>query len=551
MARLNAMEILIVEDSPTQAEDLKYMLERRSYAVSVAKNGKEAFESMRGHKPDLVISDIMMPEMDGFTLCKRIKAEDDLRDIPVILLTALSDTEDILKGLECGADNFITKPYNEKYLLDRIHRVPSAAGTGKEEQTKTGVEILFREQRYFINSRREHILDLLLSTYETAVMKNRQLRIAQQELKVLNEQLEYKVRERTAELAESEERYRKVLETAQEGIWFLDAEARITFVNRSLAAILGYKEEELLGCSVYEFMDEPSISEFRPRLERRTGTAEQFDLRLRTKDGSTVFAIISINSRLDRDGQFIGSVSMLLDITERKRLESIAQAASLMDNIGYIFSGVRHEMGNPINTLKTILTVLRKNFNNFSAVEAMNYLDHAIAEIGKMEFLLKSLKNFNMYENLEPEKIEMNAFLRRFLTLVEDDFRAKGIKLEASLTDESITALADPRALQQVLLNLMINAADAFEERQEPAIKLFLYRIKDTILIKVEDNGRGIPEENRKNLFKPFYTTKAKGTGLGLVMVKKMMAKMNGDVEIFSQAGQGTAVNLFFPGCRE
>ncbi len=372
--------------------------------------------------------------------------------------------------------------------------------------------------------------------------------------KMLEEALERRVKERTAELAESEERYRNVLETAQEGIWFLDPEARIIFVNRSMASMLGYGEEELLGRSAYDFIDEVSLPEFRARFfERQTGLAEQSDLRLKARDGSTVFAIMSVNSRLDGEGRFIGYVSMVLDITERKRLESVAQAASLMDNLGYVFSGVRHEIGNPINTLKITLAVLRKNFENFSVEKTKNFLDQAAAEIGKMEFLLKSLKNFNMYEHLELEKIEVSAFFEKFLALVEEDFRRKWIKVEAGFPNEGVTACADPRALQQVLLNLMTNAADALEGIQQPVIRLTVRQVGERqvagqaggrVLIEVEDNGRGIPEKDFKNLFKPFYTTKAKGTGLGLAVVKKMMIKMKGDVEIISREGKGTTVRL-------
>ena len=374
--------------------------------------------------------------------------------------------------------------------------------------------------------------------------------------KKLEEALERRVAERTAELAESEERYRKVLETAQEGILFLDPEARITFVNGSMALMLGYSEEELLGRSAYDFIEESSLPGFRARFfERQTGMAEQSDFRLKGRDGSTIFAIMSVNSRLDGEGRFIGYVSMVLDVTERRRLESVAQAASLMDNLGYVFSGVRHEIGNPINTLKITLAVLRKNVDIFPAEKTKSFLDQSMAEIGKMEFLLKSLKNFNMHEHLEPEKIALSAFLEKFLDLAEEDFSRKGIRVECGLPDnlpeKGITVHADPRALQQVLLNLMTNAADALEGTPQPVIRLHIQQIArqagETVLIEVEDNGRGITEKDFKNLFKPFYTTKPKGTGLGLAIVKKMMIKMNGDVEISSREGRGTTVRLSLP----
>src|SRR3989337_4364013 len=117
----NGVEILIVEDSPSQAEQLKHILEQHDYSVSVAINGKEALALINKHKPTIVISDIIMPEMDGYELCRQIKADENLPNIPVILLTSLSGpTTDVIKGLESGANNVIMKPYNEEYLLSRI-----------------------------------------------------------------------------------------------------------------------------------------------------------------------------------------------------------------------------------------------------------------------------------------------------------------------------------------------------------------------------------------------------------------------------------------------
>ncbi len=205
----NHFEILIVEDSLTQAEQLKYILEQHDYRVSVVHNGKEALAFMSRHKPKLVISDIIMPEMDGYGLCKHIKSDSNLKDIPVILVTALSDTEDVINGLECGADNFIVKPYDEKYLLSNVRHILINKELGTKESVKMGMEIFFKGKKYFITADRLQILNLLLSIYETAVQKNLELIKAQEELKILNGQLEEKMIERTADLkAEIAERKR-------------------------------------------------------------------------------------------------------------------------------------------------------------------------------------------------------------------------------------------------------------------------------------------------------------------------------------------------------
>lgn len=183
-------EILIVEDSPTQAQKLKHILEQQKYHVRVARNGKEALELMRQHLPAMVVSDIVMPEMDGYELCRQIRNDERLTTVPVVLLTSLSDPADVVKGLECGADNFVTKPYDEPYLLTRIRYIFANWHLRELERTRMGIEVFFAGRKHFITSDRLQILNLLLSTYETAVQKNHELIKAQEELKRINEELD-------------------------------------------------------------------------------------------------------------------------------------------------------------------------------------------------------------------------------------------------------------------------------------------------------------------------------------------------------------------------
>ncbi len=210
------LEILIVEDSRTQAEQLKYILEEHDFQVVATRNGREALEALRQRKATLVITDVTMPEMDGYELCRRIRADQHLADLPVILLTSLSDPEDVFKGLECGADNFITKPYEPNYLLARIHYLLGNAHLRTRDKMQISTEVFLAGQRHVITSDRAQILNLLLSTYEAAVQKNRELAKARDELSKLNEQLEDKVARRTASLAdEIAERNRAEAEVRQ------------------------------------------------------------------------------------------------------------------------------------------------------------------------------------------------------------------------------------------------------------------------------------------------------------------------------------------------
>jgi DNA-binding response OmpR family regulator len=210
----DTVAILVVEDSRTQAEQLKSLLEQKRYRVTAAENGKQALALLGECRPTLVITDIIMPEMNGYELCKRIKSDEKTEGIPVILLTALTNSEDVIEGLACGADNFITKPYSEEYLLSSIEKILAGTRLRKSERVRIGVEISFGGKSRFITADQQQMLSLLISTYEAAVHRNNELVQTQGELRALTERLEDRVEERTAALsAEIVERKR-----AQEAI---------------------------------------------------------------------------------------------------------------------------------------------------------------------------------------------------------------------------------------------------------------------------------------------------------------------------------------------
>jgi C4-dicarboxylate-specific signal transduction histidine kinase len=147
---------------------------------------------------------------------------------------------------------------------------------------------------------------------------------------------------------------------------------------------------------------------------------------------------------------------------------------------------------------------------------------------------------------MELVDVNMTTFMDNFLRLTSGDFAKKGIRIETDIP-ETLWAYIDPRALQQVLLNVMANASDALEGRENATITVSVSKLADMINITVEDNGSGMSEDQVEDLFKPFYTTKEKGTGLGLVISKKMMTKMKGLIEIVSEKNRGTIVDLFIP----
>jgi len=185
------IEILLVEDSPTQAARLRYLMESKGYLTRVANNGRNALQALRQRKPQLVLSDVVMPEMDGYSLCRTIKSDPALADTPVILVTSLVDPKDIVNGLECGADNFVRKPYADDYLLKRIQHVLMNKELRKTQGNhfELGIALYLGGQKHFINAERQQILDLLISTYEQAVCVNEELQAREQQISELNAHL--------------------------------------------------------------------------------------------------------------------------------------------------------------------------------------------------------------------------------------------------------------------------------------------------------------------------------------------------------------------------
>jgi C4-dicarboxylate-specific signal transduction histidine kinase len=201
--------ILIVDDSPTQAKLLEQVLSAHGYRVCVTRNGQQALDQIQARLPDLMVSDILMPEMDGFELCRRVRKIETVKHTPIILLTHLNDPADVLHSLEVGADYFISKPYSNRMLISRISSVLQGERACRIGEADGEVAVEYHGKSYQIQANCPHTIELLLSTYELASEKTQELQAAKLSLSNLNRELEQRVNERTAELTlETTERLR-------------------------------------------------------------------------------------------------------------------------------------------------------------------------------------------------------------------------------------------------------------------------------------------------------------------------------------------------------
>jgi PAS domain S-box-containing protein len=360
-----------------------------------------------------------------------------------------------------------------------------------------------------------------------------------------------------AELAlqQSEAKYRQIVETSQEGIWVIDAAAKTTYVNAKMADMLGYSEADMLGKSVFDFMDDTARQEAIQRFEhRQQGLGEIHDFRFRRKDGSDLWAIVSTTVMTDEAGHFLGSLGMITDITQRKQIEFDLQhakdAADVANRAKSTFlANMSHELRTPLNGILGYAQILRRHN---SLTEEQREGIHVIEKSG--EYLLTLINDILDLAKVEAGKIELSPtvvvlkeFLRRIVQLFELRAEQKGLQFSYQpLSDLPVAISVDEKRLQQVLINLLGNAFK-FTERGE--VKLKVAYQPGELYFQIEDQGCGIVAADLDKIFQPFQQVGDKkyfgqGTGLGLPITKKLVDMMGGELRVTSTLGQGSTFSI-------
>ncbi len=343
---------------------------------------------------------------------------------------------------------------------------------------------------------------------------------------------------------EEKARLAAAVESTDEVVMIICRQGKIEYVNPAFERATGYSREDVMGRSPVVLGSHRHDRSLYIGFLNTVTAGKTWAGRMtnRKKTGELVHFEGTISPVRDRTGRVTCYVSVFQDVTGRMRLESIAEAASTTNSLGYAISGLRHELANPLNSIKLSLGVLEAKLD--PSMRAC--LERIHKEVARMEYLLKSLKNFNRDEALEIRKLELSFFLADFVSLIKCDFPDKGINVALDAAFPA-SALCDPRALKQVLLNLVANSVDALAGVAGAEILFGLFKVGRTLMVRVADNGCGMAKEQMDNLFKPFNTTKKQGTGLGLVIVKKMITRMGGDVKVSSMRGRGTTVDILLP----
>ena len=583
------IEILIAEDSPTQAQHLRYVLEENGFKVAAATNGKEALAAAQRRKPALIISDIMMPEMDGYTLCKAVKADDDLSDIPVILLTSLASPGDIIKGLECGADNFIPKPFEKNYLLSRIQYILTNLSLRKSQKIDAGLQIIFSDEKYFITSQRQQILDLLLSTYETAVQKNLELHQAQGELKQLNESLEQKVKQRLSRLhkinAELEQRViqrsaeldgttsllNNVLESSTEySIIAADLADNILIWNAGAQINYRYTADEMVGKGssrmLYTSEDAQSgkVQQFFDRV-LESGKAEGIFEHVR-KNGDGFMASVSMTLRRHLNGTPAGYLLISKDITDQKAMEEqlrktnrdLEEQNRLVHKANRLKSeflaNMSHELRTPLNAIIGFAQLMHDG--KVGAADHKEFLHDILTSARHLLQLINDILDLSKIESgkidLTPETVHLDTLVNEILNVVQPLSASKRLVIRTEISPTVERVVVDAAKLKQVLYNYLSNAIKFTPDEGRITVRIFP-EDSNSFRVEVQDNGAGIKPEDIDKLFVKFQQLdggmdkKHQGTGLGLALTKKIIEAQGGQVGVRSTVGAGTVFHFVLP----
>lgn len=344
------------------------------------------------------------------------------------------------------------------------------------------------------------------------------------------------------------------IEQLDEGVMMADPSGRITYFNPAAERITGYTKAEVIGRTSVVPRDKADIqfTEFWEKTwEQVAKDGIWFGSKAaRRKDGTLYEQELVVSAVNNPRGERISSLVVIRDVTVQKRLQAIAETANNMNNIGFIFSGVRHEMGNPVNSIKVATSLLGDGYDSLDDGARKEYIGRIASDVQRLESLLKVLHSFSMFENLSLGEVELGSFFRDLMPTVEPDFAKAGIEFRYRFPEGGCRVLADRRALYQIVGNLLTNAFNALTGREGPSITVSVICGGESHQLEVEDNGSGMTREVKENIFKPFYTTRPGGTGLGMVICQKLVLAMNGYIDVDSDPGRGTRVTVSLPGAR-
>ncbi len=547
-ARWGQRRILLAEDSSTQAAYLRHVFEQNGYAVTVAENGNAALAAIEKERPDIVISDILMPEMDGFELCRRMKTAPGLKDIPLILVTNLSHPRDVLQALECGADNFIIKSSDQQFLLSQIEGfLSSRVSRAHDEEFCPPIEIRCDDEQYQVCGSQQKLIKFFLSAYQAAIQKHAEAEQASEELRVLNDTLEVLVEERTAAyrdeiamrrqieqaLRESEEMFRNPVERSLVGIHLVQ-DGVIRYANARFSEMFGYTHDELrAGKEFWDLVapeDRAGVEETIGRMAASAQPYAHYEFRGVRKD-RRIIAIEAYGCPTVYHGK-PAVVQNLMDVTERKQaeeglrrrtddlvrqsrdLESAHREANLYLDI------LTHDIGNTENVSNLYADLLIDSLEG----EAADYAKRLQQSVQKSIEILKTVSTIRQIHRASSElrPVDLDAVAREVI----ENFPGSTLRYEGGHSQVLANDL-----LSVIFNNLIGNAVK--HGGLDVEITVRVEDMDEFIRVTVEDTGPGVPDDEKDAIFHRYEQQKrGVGEGLGLYLVQILVERYGGHIRV-------------------
>lgn len=514
-------DILAVDDDAGLLELLKALLYGRGYSVRTAASGEAALKQARAKTPDLVLLDLMLPGMGGYEVLQALKSASSLKDVPVIILSAVTAQDDRIKGLNLGAADYVLKPFDRYELLARVK--------------------LHLDLAALRDDTRRLVLEL------AAERDNLKTRLVEE-------------RARALEL----ERLRAAVEQAQDAIVITDAAVLITYANPAFEKLTGYPLAEATGKNPRFLKSGIQDEAFYIKLwdELLAGHTWRGRIVNKRKNGTIYTESLLISAITEQGGRITGFVAVKRDITNELLLERQFLEAQKMETIGLLTGGIAHDFNNVLGAIKGYASLLATTLSqdNPWAEDILEILK--AAERGTA--LTKQLLAFSRRQVLNPQVTDLGRIATDFSRMLRRLLPANvnfSVKAGAQCN-----ALVDAGQIEQVLSNLILNAKDALSPGG--SITVEVATLPETppdlagrrgipaaplVRLAVRDDGCGMPPEVLARVFDPFFTTKpnGKGTGLGLAVVHGIVEQSGGYVRGLSEPGKGSIFEIFLPLVRQ